>query len=297
MVMVDGLAVDISSHLQSLTTQQTYLQEQPLLGLVSSSTISSVAAEKGVLLNGGIDKKIQSDKVKRVIDNTTLQLEKLGLVKLAGITSVRTPGGTTSACVDKSPSYKLRQLLPPKTPVEYQIISNRENSKPPRVLLFKTSTGELIQKSLIVSGFARLPPSSILSERIDLIRAQEQAIQQHRGLHAICNDSSEHKSDSFQEAEFEPMEYSTRTIFSEDGGRVVRVQRDNDVKEAPPNPGDIRGCSDFDVYEDALLYYERFYPYYGDVAKLDRDGDGVPCPKLPHTKNQDRYRMKKPTRN
>lgn len=29
------------------------------------------------------------------------------------------------------------------------------------------------------------------------------------------------------------------------------------------------------------------YPFYGDVAKLDRDGDGVPCPGLPHTSNQD----------
>ena len=54
------------------------------------------------------------------------------------------------------------------------------------------------------------------------------------------------------------------------------------------------GCSDFSIYEDALRWYETYYPYYGDVAKLDRDGDGVPCPGLPHTKVSEIYRMKKP---
>ena len=56
------------------------------------------------------------------------------------------------------------------------------------------------------------------------------------------------------------------------------------------NPGDVRGCSDFAYYEDALRWYEKYYSYYGDVAKLDRDMDGVPCPGLPH--DESRYRMK-----
>ena len=55
------------------------------------------------------------------------------------------------------------------------------------------------------------------------------------------------------------------------------------------------GCSDFNTYEDALRWYEYYKPFYGDVAKLDRDNDGIPCPGLPHTKNQDQYRMKVPS--
>lgn len=55
------------------------------------------------------------------------------------------------------------------------------------------------------------------------------------------------------------------------------------------------GCSDFTTYKDALRWYEKFYPFYGDVAKLDRDGDGVPCPGLPHTRVAEKYRMKVPT--
>lgn len=31
-----------------------------------------------------------------------------------------------------------------------------------------------------------------------------------------------------------------------------------------------------------------------NVAKLDRNGDGVPCPGLPHTTNGEKYRIKRP---
>jgi hypothetical protein len=55
------------------------------------------------------------------------------------------------------------------------------------------------------------------------------------------------------------------------------------------------GCSDFATYEDALRWFETYRPWYGDVARLDRNGDGIPCPALPHTAVQDQYRMKIPT--
>lgn len=54
------------------------------------------------------------------------------------------------------------------------------------------------------------------------------------------------------------------------------------------------GCSDFATYEDALRWFEYYKQWYGDVAKLDRDGDGIPCPGLPHTKVQEMYRIKIP---
>jgi hypothetical protein len=58
---------------------------------------------------------------------------------------------------------------------------------------------------------------------------------------------------------------------------------------------DSSGCSDFRAYEDAFRWYETYFPFYGDVAKLDRNGDGVPCPGLPHTKVPEKYRMKVPS--
>ena len=103
--------------------------------------------------------------------------------------------------------------------------------------------------------------------------------------------------------QFEPIKYTTVIQYGIDGGKKVRVVNQQDLslrsttkERIPQNPGDRVGCSDFETYEDALKYYETYFPYYGDVAKLDRDGDGIPCPKLQHTQNMDKYRRKVPTK-
>lgn len=49
----------------------------------------------------------------------------------------------------------------------------------------------------------------------------------------------------------------------------------------PANPGDTKNCSDFKTWAEAQAWYEKYFPYYGDVAKLDRDGDGIACESLP----------------
>jgi hypothetical protein len=49
----------------------------------------------------------------------------------------------------------------------------------------------------------------------------------------------------------------------------------------PPNPGDVVNCGDFDSQHDAQEYYDTYYPYYGDVAGLDGDGNGIACESLP----------------
>ena len=97
--------------------------------------------------------------------------------------------------------------------------------------------------------------------------------------------------------QFEPMEYTVETKWGEDGGAPILKQRitpkSYNALNPPPNPGDVRKCSDFDTYEQALRYFEILYPYYGDVAQLDRDGDGIPCSGLVHTSIPERYRVKK----
>jgi hypothetical protein len=45
----------------------------------------------------------------------------------------------------------------------------------------------------------------------------------------------------------------------------------------PANPGDTKNCSDFATYAQAKSWFDTYFPYYGDVAKLDQDGDGIPC--------------------
>ncbi|GAB2997418.1 excalibur calcium-binding domain-containing protein [Saccharothrix stipae] len=50
---------------------------------------------------------------------------------------------------------------------------------------------------------------------------------------------------------------------------------------APANPGNSVDCSDFRYQRDAQAWFDRYYPYYGDVAQLDADNDGVACESLP----------------
>ena len=52
----------------------------------------------------------------------------------------------------------------------------------------------------------------------------------------------------------------------------------------PPDPGNTRNCSGasgFSTYAEAKAWFDTYFPYYGDVAKLDGDADGEPCESLP----------------
>jgi hypothetical protein len=49
----------------------------------------------------------------------------------------------------------------------------------------------------------------------------------------------------------------------------------------PANPGNTKNCSDFSNYPEAKAWFDTYFPYYADVAKLDGDGDGEPCESLP----------------
>ncbi len=51
----------------------------------------------------------------------------------------------------------------------------------------------------------------------------------------------------------------------------------------PPNPGNTKNCSDFATQAEAQAWFDTYFPYYGDVAGLDADGDGVVCESLPLT--------------
>jgi Protein of unknown function (DUF2510)/Excalibur calcium-binding domain len=50
---------------------------------------------------------------------------------------------------------------------------------------------------------------------------------------------------------------------------------------APPAQPADRNCSDFSTHAQAQAWFEKYYPYYGDFANLDADGDGSACESLP----------------
>ena len=48
----------------------------------------------------------------------------------------------------------------------------------------------------------------------------------------------------------------------------------------PPNPGDSKNCSDFSTHNEAQAWFDTYFRYYGDVARLDGNDDGVACESL-----------------
>jgi len=48
----------------------------------------------------------------------------------------------------------------------------------------------------------------------------------------------------------------------------------------PPFPGDSKNCADFVSHAAAQSWFNTYYPYYGDVAKLDADHDLIACENL-----------------
>lgn len=66
------------------------------------------------------------------------------------------------------------------------------------------------------------------------------------------------------------------------GATSTAVRVTAPTKPAPPaNPGDAVNCSDFTTWRAAQNYYEKYFPYYGDIAKLDANHNGIACESLP----------------
>jgi len=281
--------------------------------LISSSPESSSTTWRDQLKN---TKQYKKDIVKRVVDASTIQLEKSGYISLE---SVRGVGATYTLpdCFDKAPSYKLKQLLKKGTVIRLvnleEIMKNIDttitksppSSTTPRLWIIRDSDNLLVNEELIRSGFAivrkgsKTTPSYIIN---DLIKLEKLSKERGRGIYTSCADPERVEDDisgtSIQTAnfiaEFEELD-TIETEYGDDGGKVIVRRRERMPAKPPTNPGDIKGCSDFDNYEESLKWYETYFPYYGDVAKLDRDNDGVPCPGLPHTSVAEKYRMKVPT--
>jgi endonuclease YncB( thermonuclease family) len=275
----------------SILLQRTILNSLATRSLDLDSTAKPWESDTLIL-------KFKNDEVVRVMDSNTVKLKNSGLVSFA---AVRTPSGYSDGfrfpdCFSKSPASKARQLLPQGTQVKVKLVGEPSGSKTPALIVIK-SNGKLVNAELIRTGFARQNSRGrdILENTIpglsdSLSQLQQQAEANGLGMYKQC-DVVETAADD----QFEPLDFTVETRYGEDGGKQVRVEREI-VGAVPPNPGDVRKCADFETYEDALRWYDKYLPFYGDVAKLDRDGDGVPCSGLPHTQDQSRYRMKKPTK-
>lgn len=50
---------------------------------------------------------------------------------------------------------------------------------------------------------------------------------------------------------------------------------------AKPSVPDDVDCADFSTWRAAQDWFNKYYPYYGDIARLDHDGDRIACETLP----------------
>jgi len=259
-----------------------------------------------------------NDEVIRVMDPNTVKLKKKGLVSYA---LVKTPSGYKDPnfrfpdCMEKSPISKSKQLLPPGTKVMVRTLgepnsssssaSSSQSIKVPALIVI-TSNQKLVNAELVRNGYAKpmLSSSSFIKNNRDMIeklipglsngldQLQKQAEMKGLGIYRNC-ELTYYPADD----QFEPLDYTTEIQYGDDSGKLIvrNSKEERSLKAPPPNPGDVKRCADFEYYEEALRWYDFYFKFYGDVAKLDRDGDGVPCPGLPHTTDQTKYRMKIPS--
>ena len=244
------------------------------------------------------------DRVVRVLDGNTVKLENTGLVSFASIVTPSGYSGEFPVCMTYTPASKAKQLLPPKTKVLVKLVgassdTNSNNSK--RALIVRADDNVLVNTELVRSGLAKPSPrgraeaDKILPNLSVLIQDLADGAKLNKvGMHQTCEAQAALQQEFSQDDQFEPLERTMETQYFADGGKLVVKEKPSDVVVVPKNPGDTKGCFDFAYFEDALRWYETYEPYYGDVAKLDSDKDGVPCPGLPHTPDSERYRLKVP---
>jgi len=324
-LMPDTVSIRVN-HLHQATSEMPRYQsshpffEDPSTLLWLASAANEMKTTQSAMTQP-LSKEFVSDRVVRVLGEDSkpiVKLEKSGLVSLAGIQIPQSFDSTGSCRSYTTANAKVRQLLPADSRVRVRITTTTGDSPIHKAILVlespslssssastESSTISTVQGELLRRGFAKVKSSTTLSDNfpgfVEQWKSLEQAASENQvgPLYQTCSATDDDGS-SFNTngaPQFEPLEFTMQTDWKVDGGkRVRRVNPDYVVpnKAPPKNPGDTKGCSDFATYEDALSYYEYYFPFYGDVARLDRDKDGVPCPGLPHTKDMERYRMKIP---
>lgn len=80
---------------------------------------------------------------------------------------------------------------------------------------------------------------------------------------------------------FSPAEDTTSNVLVTFRGALLFSKRISVNCQPPANPGDSKNCSDFPNYAAAKAWFDTYYPYYGDVARLDFDNNLIPCESLP----------------
>ena len=270
-----------------------------LLNDVAQRTLIAMIGAATIAWSPQASWSMQTDHIERVVDGDTVLLEELGRARLIGINTPETVSpaqqvrGEPPQCFGPEASAEMKRLLPAGTEVEFDT-DVEPLDRFGRNLVYLYKDGGSINELLVRKGFARAKaykPNIRNQETFN--RLQAEAKLESLGLWGACFDAGSSGSSSGSSGGssstagkgFGPnanqRPTSTKTASSELQQQQRSTAREaKDVAAIEANPGDVKDCADFDSYDEAKAWFDRYYPAYGDVAKLDGDGDLKPCEAL-----------------
>lgn len=231
-----------------------------------------------------------SDRVERVVDGDTIVLSSLGKTRLIGMNTPETVApaqrrGAPPDCYGPEASAKTKQLLPVGTAVNIEL-DKEPQDKFGRSLayVYVAKDGAFVNGDLVKSGFARAkayPPNVRYKAQFSALEAEAKA--EGRGLWGSCADAKPTSGKGFDPQRATASAPAAAKPVQQPKTPAERKQKEAVARETefPPaaldNPGDVKNCADFRSYAEAREWYDRYFPRFGDVAKLDGNGDGIPC--------------------
>ena len=270
-----------------------------LLNDVAQRTLIAMIGAATIAWSPQASWSMQTDHIERVVDGDTVILEELGRARLIGINTPETVSpaqqvrGEPPQCFGPEASAEMKRLLPAGTEVGFDT-DVEPLDRFGRNLVYLYKDGGSINELLVRKGFARAKaykPNIRNQETFN--RLQAEAKLESLGLWGACFDAGSSSSSSGSSGGssstagkgFGPnanqRPTSTKTASSELQQQQRSTAREaKDVAAIEANPGDVKDCADFDSYDAAKAWFDRYYPAYGDVAKLDGDGDLKPCEAL-----------------
>lgn len=243
--------------------------------------------------NAALAGVMQTDRIERVVDGDTVILSTIGRARLIGVNTPETVSpaqrqrGEPPQCYGPEASAQTKKLLPAGTAVgvEYDVDPTDRFG---RTLIYLYRGDDFINADLVRDGYARAKaykPNIRYKSTFDGLEAEAKA--KGKGLWGSCSSGTSSATAStskgFGEAAADkpaakpqgPAKTPAERKQREEASAALAASKA--ASSALVNPGDAVNCSDFATYAEAKAWFDKYYPAFGDVAKLDGDGDGVPC--------------------
>ena len=246
------------------------------------TTILAASAMIVTLMTPPAQAFVKSDQIiERVVDGDTLltrsgtRLRMIGMNTPETVSSAQRKDGAPPECFGPEASRYTKQLLPSGAAVRLETdVEPTDQYGRSLAYVFRSTDGMFINGQLVREGFA-VQKSYGRNHNYDrLLREyQKEAQQARRGLWGKCSDPSA----ATVQRNVPPSPSSLPITTSSSSKRPLITVA---------NPGDSKNCRDFADYRVAKDWYDMYFSLYGDVARLDGDGDGIPCEALPGAPKQ-----------